>query len=136
MIIDRRFLIEEDLAEVRGEVTELLEKLAKSRPDFRYNIQEMFSVLPTMANREAPVVQQTARAIEEVLGKQAEFVVSPGTYDQKHVDRIGKLKDCIAYGPGILDLAHQVDEYVGVTDMLDSAQVMALTAKRLLSGAS
>ncbi len=134
MVIDRRFLIEEDIAEVRAEVTHLLEELVKKRPDFRYDIQELFSVLPTMANRDAPVVQQTARAIEEILGKPAEFVVSPGTYDQKHVDRIGKLKDCIAYGPGILDLAHQVDEYVGVTDMIDSAQVMALTAKRLLAG--
>lgn len=136
MIIDRRFLIEEDIEEVRAEVTHLLDELAKQRPNFRYDIQELFSVLPTMANRDAPVVQQTARAIEEILGKPAEFVVSPGTYDQKHVDRIGKLKDCIAYGPGILDLAHQVDEYVGVTDMIDSAQVMALTAKRLLAGAT
>ncbi len=42
----------------------------------------------------------------------AEFICSPGTYDQKHIDRIGKLRDCIAYGPGILDLAHQPDEYV------------------------
>lgn len=136
MVIDRRFLIEEDIEEVRAEVTHLLEELVKKRPNFRYDIQELFSVLPTMANRDAPVVQQTARAIEEILGKPAEFVVSPGTYDQKHVDRIGKLKDCIAYGPGILDLAHQVDEYVGVTDMIDSAQVMALTAKRLLAGAT
>jgi succinyl-diaminopimelate desuccinylase len=66
------------------------------------------------------VVQVVARAIAEVLGREAEYVVSPGTYDQKHIDRIGKLKNCIAYGPGVLDLAHKPDEYVGVDDMLDS----------------
>ena len=67
-----------------------------------------------------------------VLGTHPEFVCSPGTYDQKHIDRIGRLKNCIAYGPGILDLAHQPDEWVGVDDMLDSARVMALTLADLL----
>ena len=60
------------------------------------------------------------------------MVVSPGTYDQKHIDRIGKLSDCIAYGPGILTLAHQPDEYVEVQDMLDSAKVMAIALHNLL----
>ena len=59
--------------------------------------------------------------------------MSPGTYDQKHIDRIGRLKNCIAYGPGILDLAHQPDEWVGIDDMLDSAKVMALVLAELLA---
>ena len=58
--------------------------------------------------------------------------MSPGTYDQKHIDRIGKLHNCIAYGPGILELAHQPDEYVGIQDMIDSAQVMGRTLQSLL----
>ena len=57
---------------------------------------------------------------------------APGTYDQKHIDRVGKLKDCIAYGPGILDLAHKPDEYVLIDDMVTSAKVMALAAWSLL----
>jgi acetylornithine deacetylase/succinyl-diaminopimelate desuccinylase-like protein len=44
----------------------------------------------------------------------------------------GGLKNCIAYGPGILDLAHQPDEWVGIDDMVDSAKVMALTLQDLL----
>ena len=40
--------------------------------------------------------------------------------------RTGQLRDCIAYGPGILDLAHQPDEFVGIDDLVQSAQVMAL----------
>ena len=86
-----------------------------------------------MTDADAPVVRTVQAAIEKVLNKQAEFVVSPGTYDQKHIDRIGKLKNCIAYGPGILDLAHQPDEWVGVHDMMDSARVMALTLQELLT---
>ena len=75
----------------------------------------------------------SAAAIERVLGQVADYVVSPGTYDQKHIDRIGRLKNCIAYGPGLLHLAHQPDEWVGVQDMLDSAKVMALVLDDLLA---
>jgi succinyl-diaminopimelate desuccinylase len=67
-------------------------------------------------------------------GKEADYVVSPGTYDQKHIDRIGRLKNCIAYGPGILDLAHKPDEYVGIDEMVQSAQVMARSLLDLLDG--
>jgi succinyl-diaminopimelate desuccinylase len=133
--IDRRYLIEEDPAEVRAEITALMERVKAQRPEFSYEIRELFEVRPTMTERDAPIVTSVAAAIERVLARKAEYVVSPGTYDQKHIDRIGRLKNCIAYGPGILDLAHQPDEWVGVQDMLDSATVMALTLAELLAPA-
>ncbi|WP_104490930.1 acetylornithine deacetylase/succinyl-diaminopimelate desuccinylase family protein [Paracoccus denitrificans] len=136
IIIDRRFLIEEELSEVKREVAALLEKVKAQRPGFTYEIRDLFEVIPSMTDREAPVVRSTAAAIERVLGREAGYVVSPGTYDQKHIDRIGKLKNCIAYGPGVLDLAHQPDEWVGVQDMQDSARVMALVLDDILHGAS
>ncbi len=132
LVIDRRFLIEEDLAEVKREVTGMLEKIRAERPGFEYEIRDMHEVIPTMTDRAAPVVSATARAIEKVLERTPDYVVSPGTYDQKHIDRIGRLKNCIAYGPGILDLAHQPDEWVGVEDMEHSASVMALVLAELL----
>ena len=52
----------------------------------------MHEVLPVMAPRDAPVALALARAVARVLGREPEFVVSPGTYDQKHVDRIGRLR--------------------------------------------
>ncbi|MDH3644160.1 MAG: acetylornithine deacetylase/succinyl-diaminopimelate desuccinylase family protein [Gammaproteobacteria bacterium] len=132
MVIDRRFLIEEDLHEVKNEVRGLLESLRDQRPGFDYTIRDLFEVVPTMTERDAPVASTVAAAIESVLNKPADFVVSPGTYDQKHIDRIGLLKDCVAYGPGILDLAHQPDEYIEIEDMVESAKVMALSAHGLL----
>ena len=86
-----------------------------------------------MADRDAPVVTTVSAAIREVMGIDPDFVVSPGTYDQKHIDRIGRLRNCIAYGPGILELAHQPDEWISITDMAESAAVMALSLARLLS---
>ena len=133
IVIDRRYLIEEDLAEVKGEISALLNRIKAERPGFDYEIRDLFEVRPSMTEKDAPIVRTTARAIKTVLGRQAAYVVSPGTYDQKHIDRIGRLKNCIAYGPGILELAHQPDEWIGIGDMLDSAMVMALVLSQLLA---
>ena len=130
--IDRRFLIEEDLSQVKAEITALMERVRARRPTFRYEVRDLFEVVPSMTDRDAPIVRTTAAAIERVLGLQAGYVVSPGTYDQKHIDRIGKLHNCIAYGPGVLEMAHQPDEWIGVGDMLDSARVMGLVLADLL----
>jgi succinyl-diaminopimelate desuccinylase len=136
MVIDRRLLIEESMDGVKGEVIALLDQLAQERAGFRYGIRDIFEVQPIMADRDGPVARNTAAAIRRVIGREPQFICSPGTYDQKHIDRVGRLKDCIAYGPGILDLAHQPDEYVIVDDLVTSAQVMALSAWSLLHAAA
>ncbi len=134
IVLDRRYLMEEDEAEVRGEIVAILEKLAAERPEFNYELSEIWSVPPTMTDPGSPLVRALDRNIEAVLGQPSRHVASPGTYDQKHVRRIGNLKNCVAYGPGILELAHQPDEYVGIDDMVASAQVMAGAALDLLRG--
>jgi succinyl-diaminopimelate desuccinylase len=78
------------------------------------------------------VVKAVSAAILNILGKTPEHVISPGTYDQKHIARIGHLHDCIAYGPGILELAHQPDEYIVIDDMVTAAKVMAAATLKLL----
>ena len=135
IVIDRRYLIEEKPEAVRQEVIDLLEKLKATRPGFSYDLRDLWTIPPSMTVKAAPIVKAVDKAIGQVLGLAPDYVVSPGTYDQKHIDRIGRLHNCIAYGPGILDLAHQPDEYVGITDMLDSAKVMALTLDELLNRA-
>ncbi|WP_299847261.1 acetylornithine deacetylase/succinyl-diaminopimelate desuccinylase family protein [uncultured Roseovarius sp.] len=134
MVIDRRFLIEEDIDEVEAEIRAVLERVRAGRESFDYDIRELHRVLPTMTERDAPVVVSVAKAVSQTFGREPDYVVSPGTYDQKHIDRIGRLKNCIAYGPGILDLAHKPDEYIGIEDMVQSAQVMALSLRDLLAG--
>jgi len=131
LVIDRRYLLEETLEEVRGEVIGILGDLAEKRPGFRYEIEDMWDVPPTMTPADAPVVQTVSDEIYRLFDRAAEHVISPGTYDQKHVWRIGHLRDCIAYGPGVLDLAHQPDEWIGIDDMVASAKIMALSAARL-----
>ena len=132
IVIDRRFLMEEPIDEVRQEVIDLLDDLKARRDNFDYEIREINRVIPSMTDKSAPVVTTIHDAIRDVLGHDPTYVASPGSYDQKHIDRIGKLKNCIAYGPGVLELAHKPDEWIGITDMLDSAKVMSRALETLL----
>ncbi len=132
-VLDRRFIAEESLEAVKQEIIDMLDELVRTRPGFAYSVQEIMSFVPSATPQDAPVVLATAKAIARVLGREPQFIASPGTYDQKHIQRTGQLRDCIAYGPGILDLAHQPDEYVGIDELVQSAQVMALAVLDLQS---
>jgi succinyl-diaminopimelate desuccinylase len=133
LTLDRRYLLEETIDEVMGEITAVLERLCAERPGFSFAVEELMHVAPIMTEPTAPVPQAVAAAIRAVLGREAQFVASPGTYDQKHVARIGHLHDCVAYGPGILDLAHQPDEFVVIADLNTSMRVMAMATLSLMT---
>ena len=63
MVIDRRFLIEESLDQVKSEVRSILEDLVKTRESFRYQLNDLFEVIPTMTEKDSPVVQQVAQVV-------------------------------------------------------------------------
>ena len=135
VILDRRFVVEESPDQVRAEVLELLERLARTRPGFAFELRELLLVEPLWGDAGGLLPRTFARAVEEVLGIAPAFVCSPGTYDHKHVLRIGRQPSCIAYGPGRLEQAHQPDEHIAIDDMVRASQVMALAALRLLTQA-
>jgi succinyl-diaminopimelate desuccinylase len=131
-IFDRRFLLEENFEDVRGELVELLAQLQTNDEDFRYELKDLMIVHPTMTAPESELVRTMASAIVSSVGKQPPLIASPGTYDQKHFARIAGIEQCIAYGPGILNLAHQPDEYCEIEHLILSCKAMALATLRLL----
>jgi succinyl-diaminopimelate desuccinylase len=131
-IFDRRFLAEERLEDVQEEIRRLLDTLCSKNPTAKYTMEDLMIVRPTQTDPSSLLVRTVSSSIERVLGRRPPLTASPGTYDQKHVKRIGQIEDCIAYGPGILDLAHQPDEYVVIEDLVQAAKVMALTTMSLL----
>jgi succinyl-diaminopimelate desuccinylase len=126
-IFDRRFIHEESFEDVRAEIVELLDAQGVA-----YELRDLMRVDPLLGRADDVLPAAAGRAIHDVLGVEPAFVVSPGTYDQKHVVRRAGIQECIAYGPGRLVLAHQPDEYVAIDDLVASAKVMALLALRLL----
>jgi succinyl-diaminopimelate desuccinylase len=124
-VFDRRFLLDEGFDATKAEVIEMLDAIRRDVPDFQYDIKDLMIVHPTRTPDGSPVIGALERALQRVLGRSG-LVASPGTYDQKHVARIAGVPHCVAYGPGILDLAHQPDEYCGVDDLVSATKVIAL----------
>ncbi len=131
-VYDRRFLEEEKLAEVKSEIVALLEEVGRRNDRFRYTLRDLWSVPPVATPSDAQVVNVVRDAVHDVIGQPATLVASPGTYDHKHIALRAGIVECIAYGPGILDLAHVPDEYVEVHHLVTSAKVMALATMRLV----
>ena len=129
-VFDRRFLLEEGFDRTRAEIVGLLDGLAREVPGFSYDLRDLMVVHPTRTPDGSPVIGALERALQRVLGRSS-LVASPGTYDQKHFARIAGVPHCVAYGPGILDLAHQPDEYCDITDLMDATRVIALAVLEL-----
>lgn len=125
-VFDRRFIPEERLTDLRQEIEKILQDLKAEVRGFDYEWRDLMVVEPVVTDPGSPLVRAFARAVEQVYGYGAALVASPGTYDHKHVRRLGGVEHCIAYGPGRLELAHQPDEYVEVEDLRRAIGVMAL----------
>jgi succinyl-diaminopimelate desuccinylase len=135
-VLDRRYLLEEGLPAARAEMVALVEQVRARVPDLNVEFQDRMVVEPVQTPPGSPVVEGVAQAIHDVLGHDASLVASPGTYDHKHVARIAGVEHCVAYGPGLLELAHQPDEYCSVEDLVIATRVLALTMVHLCGLAS
>ena len=124
-VFDRRFLLEEGFEQTRAEIVDLLEAVARDVPGFAYDLRDLMVVHPTRTPDGSPVVAALEQALRRVVGRSV-LVASPGTYDHKHFARLAGVPHCVAYGPGILDLAHQPDEYCAIDDLMNATRVMAL----------
>ncbi|MBW3589365.1 MAG: M20 family metallopeptidase [Actinobacteria bacterium] len=80
---------------------------------------------------DAPVVQALVEAHEEVTGQAPSFGGVPGTTDGTILWRDAQIP-IVVYGPGGKWIAHQVDEFVEVSDLIESAKVFAGAAIRFL----
>ena len=134
-VFDRRFLLEEGFEATRAEIVALLERAAAETPQLTYELRDLLVVHPVQTADGSPLVASLEQAIEHVLGRRPTRVASPGTYDHKHVDRIAGISNCVAYGPGILDLAHQPDEWCAIDDLVAATKVLALTILDLTGSA-
>lgn len=66
-----------------------------------------------------------------VFHDNTEFVVSPGSDDQRFVVNDADV-ECIVYGPGLLEQAHVVDEHVPVEEVTTATKVMATATADLM----
>jgi succinyl-diaminopimelate desuccinylase len=127
--IDRRLLAEEKLDKQLREIIGVINK-AKARHGLKINVKILQKAHSASIELDNPLATTLQRSHEEVTGKRARIVLGPGYMDLRYLIREAGIPS-VSYGPGILRLAHQPDEYVLVDDLVKCTQVMALAVSRL-----
>jgi succinyl-diaminopimelate desuccinylase len=126
-----RVLVPEETVErAREEVRSLMAE-TEDAFDTTLSYDEIMYAEPTAVSEECTVARTYAQHVRDFHGD-PEFVVSPGSDDQRFVVNDAGIEECIVYGPGLLDQAHVVDEYVPVEEILTAAKVMAVSTADLL----
>ena len=72
-----------------------------------------------------------ATSIRGVTRRAPSFELCPGVLETRHYAALGA--PALAYGPGLLSVAHGPHEFVSVRKLVQCAEVYALTAMRLLA---
>ena len=121
--VDRRINPEEDFD---TEKRRLLETI-----DASVSVDVFQEARPAGVSETDPAAVALAEAIAEVRGEPAPFELCPGMLEIRFYIERGI--PALAYGPGLLSVAHGPKEFLKRRDLEDVAVVYALTAARLLS---
>jgi acetylornithine deacetylase/succinyl-diaminopimelate desuccinylase-like protein len=122
--IDRRINPEEDLAEEKARLIDVLKECQRQGIPLAW---ELLQEGNSASSREGESTGQAlAQAIHEVTGAPARFELCPGLLETRFYAARGV--PSYAYGPGLLAVAHGPNEYVDLRRVVACASIYALTA--------
>lgn len=126
--IDRRINPEEDFETERRRLLSVLEELRQNGIGLEVEIlQEGKS---SGFSEDNPLAQALASSVEQITGKRPAFELCLGLLETRFYAERGI--PSFAYGPGLLSVSHEPNEFVKVDDICTCAKAYALTAARLL----
>ena len=103
----------------------LLERAAAQTPGLTYELRDLMVVHPVRTPRIA--VMAALERGDSARARPAGGHRSPARHLRPQARRSHRRHPhCVAYGPGILDLAHQPDEWCGIDDLINATKVLAL----------
>ena len=122
----------ETLIDARKEIEFELEKLIKNDPQLMAEISPFIEVEACEIEEDEEIVLTLKKSYQKLTGK--EPVVDGVSY---FTDARFMVNDygipAVIFGPGSIDQAHAVDEYVEVEQLVDVSKVYAVTIASLLS---
>jgi succinyl-diaminopimelate desuccinylase len=120
----------ESVEDAREEVHGLMTG-AEETTGHAFDYEEIMFAEPTSVPADCTVATTYTDNILEFYDD-TQPVVSPGSDDQRFVVNDAGIEECIVYGPGLLDQAHVVDEYVPIDEVLTATKVMAASTADLI----
>ena len=128
--LDRRLAPGETITEALNDINSTLVAAKKKDPKLQANINILSEYEPCAISIDSPLVNVLTSSIESITNKQPSISLMKAGCDMRYFNYAGI--PTVIYGPGDLSIAHQVNEYVDLSQVLLAAQVYAVTAIRLL----
>jgi len=130
--IDQRTVPGQDHRAILHQVEELISDLGRRLSGFRASVKVVNDRIPVATSPDEAVVQRFCDIVAEVTGERPE--PKGVAYYTDAVSLIPALKaPLIICGPGDAKLAHQPNEYVETTKMVEAANIFTLAAAELLT---
>jgi succinyl-diaminopimelate desuccinylase len=130
--VDIRTTLAQEHDAVRGRLRRILEELAAEDPDFNAEIDFIEDRPVVGITRDEPIARICAEAFREITGREPTWNGVPGATDGTFLSAWKKIP-CLVNGPGPRHVPHQVDEYVEVGELMESARIYVLSASRFLA---
>lgn len=128
--VDRRMLPGETLESCQREIEEVLDQVKEEKAGFDYSIRPYVCLNAGYVAADSEIVKICNQVYEKAVGKKAENTYFTGGNDQNFLVDAGV--PTLVFGPGSLDQAHTVDEYVSIKEMEESTEFFYQLAKEIL----
>jgi succinyl-diaminopimelate desuccinylase len=131
-IIDRRVVpVLESIDEARREIVAEVDRLKSLDPQLKAEIKTLLEVEACEIKEEEQIVQTLRSCFREYMQREPKITgVSYFTDAHFLVNQAGI--PTAMFGPGSIDRAHAVDEYVEVDQLIDASKIYAQTLAKLL----
>ncbi|MBN1405543.1 MAG: M20 family metallopeptidase [Candidatus Omnitrophica bacterium] len=121
--IDRRFLPEENINNVKKEIFESINKVKRKIKGLKINIKILNEQDSAVSKTNPAFFGCFRKGIKEVLNKDAKFAIMAGATDMRFL--MAKGTPCLGYAPQGEGRWHADDEYVSVKSLIDTTKVFA-----------
>ncbi len=131
--VDIRTVAKQDHETIKQDLQSILQLLGQEDSDFSAKIEFIEDRPVVSMTKDETIVRCAARAYKDVTGKTPVYNGVPGATDGTWL-RAWKNIPSLVNGPGPRTMPHQTDEYVEIEELVEAAQIYAVTALRFLQG--
>lgn len=132
MMLDRRLIPEESVAEAFQEIRSLVEMVQQRDPEMRVELNQHLGIEAASIAVDSLLSQTVATCHAEVHGRTPAIAISPGFNDTHYMIRELGIP-ALTYGPGTTGTAHTPNEYIMIADLTSTTQVLTRVALTLLA---
>lgn len=126
--IERRTVPGETSLMVINEINQILKYLSKEDQYFSAEVKKVFERQTMNINSDEAIVKSLRVAFQEIQRMAPRIVGEPYWTDASLFVNNASIPTCL-FGPGDIGLAHSADEFIKISDVVDSAKIYALTAQ-------